>query len=83
MPHRDLHLQRVSTVPEVLRDKHSSLLANKQCRAVSIAPDVVRADGQVGAFETLDAVDVEAFVQDTVFDDRVAFAGGHRACAET
>lgn len=83
MPHRHLHLQRVATVPEVLRDQHSRLLANQQRRAVSVAADVVGADGQVGAFEAFDAVHVEAFVQDAVFDDGVAFAGGHGARAET
>lgn len=82
MQHRHLHLQRLPTVPEVLRDDHGGFLADQQSRAVGVAADVVGADGQVGTFETGDAVYVEAGVQDAVFDDRVAFAGGHGAGAE-
>lgn len=83
MQHRHLHLQRVSTIPKVLSDNHGGFLANQQSRAVSVAADVVRADGQVGAFEALDAVHVQARIEDAVFDDGVAFAGGHGAGAET
>ncbi len=83
MPHRHLHLQRITTIPQILRDEHSSLLANKQCGTIRVAADIVRANGQIGAFETGDAVDVEAGVEDAVFYYRVAFFGGHAAGAET
>ena len=62
VPYRHLHLQSVSTVPEVLGDKHGGFFANQQSRTVSVAADVVGTDGQVGAFETFDAVHVEARV---------------------
>ena len=83
MPHRDLHIQRTTTIPQILRHQHSGLLTDQERRTVGIAAHVVRADTQVGAFEALDAVYVEAFVQDAVFDDAVAGAGRHGACAET
>ena len=82
MPHRNLHLERIATIPQILRNKHSRLLADKQRRAISVAAHIIRADGQIGAFKTFDAVDVEALVEDAVFDDGVALAGGHGAGAE-
>lgn len=83
MPHRHLHLQRITTVSQILRDEHSSLLSNKQRGAIRIATDIVWADGQIGAFETGDAVDVQAGVKDAVFHYRIAFFGCHAAGAET
>ena len=83
MPHRNLHLKRITTIPQILRNKHSRFLPNEQGSAISITADVVGTDGQIGAFEAFDAVDVEAFVEDAVFDDGVALAGGHGAGAET
>lgn len=83
MPNRHLHLQRITTIPQILGYKHSRLLANQERRAISVAADIIRADGQVSDFEALDAMDVEARVEDTVLDDAVAFFGCHAAGAET
>ena len=83
MPHRNLHLEGIPTIPQILRHQHGGLLTDQQGGAISVAADVVGADGEVGAFEVRDAVDVEAVVQDAVLDDGVAVAGGHGAGAET
>jgi hypothetical protein len=78
----NLHIQRLARVSEILARQHGALLANQQRSAVRVAADVVRADGQVRDLEALDAVDVEALVEDAVFDNRVAVARGHGARAE-
>jgi hypothetical protein len=79
---RHLHVQRLTTVAQILTRQDSALLTNKQCSAVRVAAHVVWADGQVSDLEALDAVHVETLVKDTVFDDGVAFAWGHGARAE-
>lgn len=82
MIRRHLHIQRPPRVPEILCRQHSALLADKQRRAVRVAADVIRADGQIRDFQPLDAVHVEALVEDAVLDDRVALAGRHGARAQ-
>lgn len=79
---RHLHIQRRARVPEILTRQDGTLLANQQGGAVRVAADIVGADGKVGNLEALDAVDVEALVEDAVLDDGVAFARGHGAGAE-
>lgn len=44
-----------------------------------VAADVVRADGQIGNLEMLDAVHVKALVQDTVLHDAVTILRRHGA----
>lgn len=83
VPDRHLHLQRIATIAWILCNKHSRLFADQQRSATSIATDVIRADRQVSALEALDAMDVEARVEDAVFDDGVALFRRHTACAET
>lgn len=83
MPNGHLHLERIPTIPQILRDEHSRLLTNEQRRAVSVATHIVGADRQVSALETLDAMDVEARIEDTVFDDAIALTGSHAACTQT
>jgi len=79
MPRRHLHLERLATIPQILCHEHCRLLANQQSGAVRVAADVVGADGEVGALEAFDAVHVETLIENAVFDDAVAFAGGHGA----
>lgn len=79
---RHLHVKSGATVSKILARKHSALLANEERSAVSVAADVVGADGQISNLEALDAVDVEALVEHTVLDDGVAVPGGHGARAE-
>ena len=62
MPHRDLHIQRATTIPQILRDQHGRLLADQERRAVGVAAHVVRADTQIRTLESLDSVHVEALV---------------------
>lgn len=78
------HLQGTAAVAQVLGGEDGALLADEQGGGVGVAADVVGADGQVGDLEALDAVHVEALVEDTVLDDRVALAGSHGAgsCVE-
>ena len=83
VPNRNLHLERMATIPQILRHQHGRLLTDKQRGAISVAADIIRTDGEVCAFEVLDAVDVEAGVEDAVVDYGVAVAGGHGAGAET
>lgn len=73
------HLQGAAAVAQVLGGEDGALLADEQSGGVGVAADVVGADGQVGDLEALDAVHVEALVEDTVLDDRVALAGSHGA----
>jgi hypothetical protein len=79
---RHLHIQSRTTISKILTCQHGALLANQQRSAVRVAAHVVGTDGQVSDLEALNAVDVEAFVQDTVLDDGVAFAGSHGAGSE-
>lgn len=78
----NLHLQCSTRVSEVFRNQHGSLLANEQSSRVCVAANVVGADGQIGNLEALDAVDVEALVENTVLDNRVALPRRHRASSE-
>ena len=52
-----------------------------RCRT-GVASDVVGADRKIGNLEVLDAMDVQALVQDTVLDDAVALLRSHRACLQ-
>jgi hypothetical protein len=77
-----LHIQSRTTVSKILTRQHGALLANQQRSAVRVAANIVGTDGQVSDLETLDAVDVEALIQDAVLDDGVAFARSHGTCSE-
>lgn len=83
MPDGHLHLQRVTTVAKALRNEHSRLFANQESGAISVAADVIRADRQVSTLKALDAMDVEAWIKDTMLDNGVALFGCHVAGAET
>jgi hypothetical protein len=48
----------------------------------SVTPNIVRTDTQVRDLEVLDAMDIQALVEDTVLDDVVALAGRHAACSQ-
>lgn len=45
----------------------------------SVASNIIRTDGQVGDLEVLDAVHIEALIEDTVLDDTVALLRSHGA----
>jgi hypothetical protein len=79
---RHLHIQSRTTVSKILTRQHGALLANQQRSTVRVAAHVVGANGQVSDLEALDAMDVEAVVEDAVLDDGVTFAGSHGACSE-
>ncbi len=83
VPDGHLHLQCVTTVAKILRNEHSRLFAKQESSAISVAADVIRADRQVSTLKALDAMDVEAWVKDTVFDNGVTLFGCHAAGAET
>ena len=83
MPHRNLHIQRTATVPQIFCHQHRRLFANHECGAVGVAADVIGTDTQVGALEPLNAVYVEALVEDAMFDDAITVTRGHGAGAET
>jgi hypothetical protein len=76
---RDLHLKSLTRVSEVLSNKHSTLLTNEQSSRVRVATHVVGADGKISNLESLDAMDVESLVEDTVLDDAVTLLGSHGA----
>lgn len=76
------HVESVARVAEILSHEHGGLLANEEGGRVGVAADVVRADGEVGDLETLDAVDVESLVEHAVLDDAVALPGRHGAGSE-
>ena len=79
---RNLHVESAATVSQVFGRQHRALLTDEQRSAVSVAADVVGADGQIGDLQALDAVDVETLVEYTVLDDAVALLGRHGARAE-
>ena len=83
MPDGHLHLQRITTVAKILRNEHRRLFINQESSAISVATDVIRADRQLRTLQTLDAMDVEAWIKDAVLDNGVAFLGCHAAGAET
>lgn len=66
---RNSHIQRTSTISEILGSQDSALLTNQERSRVRVAADIVGTDGQVGDLEVRGAVHVQAFVDDTVFDD--------------
>jgi hypothetical protein len=68
-------LKNVSTI--IKRDPRALNL-----RGVSVTADIVRAERQVRNLQALDAVDVKALVEHTVFDDTVTLLRGHGARAE-
>jgi hypothetical protein len=82
MIRRDLHVERLTFITQILGRQHGALLADEQRSRVRVAADVVRADGQVGNLEASYAVHVEALVEHAVAYDGVAFARRHRAGAE-
>ena len=51
-------------------------------RRICVTAHIVRANGQVRNLQALDAVDVKALVEHTVFDDAVTLLGSHGARAE-
>ena len=75
MPDKHFHLQCVTTVTKIFGDEHSRLSANQKSNAISVTVDVIRADRQVRTLETLDTMDVEAWIKDTVLKNRVALFG--------
>ena len=79
---RDLHVESGARVAQVFAHEDSALLADEKSGRVGIAADVIRADGQIGDLEVLGTVDVEALVEHTVLDDRVALLGRHAAGSE-
>ena len=79
---RNAHVQSAAAVAQVFGSEHGTLLANQECSTIGVTSDIVRADGQIGDLQALDAVHVEALVQNTVLDDAVTLLGGHRARAE-
>ena len=42
-----------------------------------VASDIIRADTEIGNLEALDAMHVQALVNDTVLDDAVTLPRGH------
>ena len=84
MPNRHLHLQRITTISQILRNKHSRLLANQERSAVKkLQPTLSGQTDKSAQFEAFDGVDVEAGVEDAMLDDGVAFFGCYAADAET
>lgn len=81
MVFRHTHVESATSVAQVLGGQDGALLADEQRGAVGVAADVVGADGQVGDLEVLDAVHVEALVENTVLDDAVALLWCHGASA--
>lgn len=79
---RHFHVESAATVAQVFGCQHGALLTNEQRSAVGVAADVVRTDGQIGNLQALDAVDIEALVEDAVLDDAVALLGSHGARAQ-
>lgn len=79
---RHLHIERRSRIPKILSRKHRALLANKQCSTICIAVHIIRADRQIRDLEALDAMHVEALVNNAVLDDGVSVARGDGARAE-
>jgi len=78
----NLHLQTLTTIPQILGNENGALLTDEEGGRVRVAADVVGADAQIRDLEALDAVDVEPLVEDAVLDDAVALARGHAAGAK-
>ena len=76
---RHLHLQRSSTVAEILSSKHSTLLTDQQSCAESVAANVVWADTQIRDLQALNTVDIQTLVKHTMLHDIVALPWCHRA----
>jgi hypothetical protein len=79
---RYLHIEGRSLIPQIFGRQYSAFLPDEQRGGVSVASDIVRTNTQISDLEALYAVNVEAFVEDAVFDDGVSFAGCHGTCAE-
>ena len=79
---RHPHLERITTIAQILGAEHRTLLTDQQGRAESVAAHIVGADGEIRDLEVLDAMDVESLVKDTVLDNIVAFAWCHAASAQ-
>ena len=62
---------------QLLRDDHGRLLSDDQRGRVSVRSDIGRADGQICNFESLDAIHIEARI-----DNAALFARFHRASPE-
>lgn len=50
---------------------------------ICVATHIIRTDGQVSNLQTLDTVDIESFIQDSMLDNRISFLGSHRTGSET
>lgn len=66
---RDLHVEGRARVAEILASEDGALLTDEQRGGVSVAADVVGADGQIGDLEILGAVHIQALVEHTVLDN--------------
>lgn len=77
MIRRNLHIQTLPTVPQILRNKHSSLLPDQKRSAIRIAPYIIRADTQIRNLQSLDTVNVQPLIENTMFNDRIPFSGSH------
>jgi hypothetical protein len=62
---------------QLLRNNNGSLLPDDQRSRVRVRADVSRADGQIGNFESMNAIHVQVRIDDTTFLARL-----HRASAE-
>lgn len=82
LPSRDLHLQRLPTISQILRHKHRGLLSDQQRRTISVAPYVIGADTQVRTLQAFHTMNVQSLIKHSMLHNRVAFAGRHGACAE-
>ena len=71
------HLSDDALDAQLLRDNHRRLLSNDQRSRVRICCNVSRANRQIRNFESLDAIDVQARV-----DDAASLSRFHRASAE-
>jgi len=64
---------------EIFRGQHGALLPNQQCGGIRVATDIVRTDRQIGNLETLDTMDIQAFVENAMLDDAIALPWAHGA----
>lgn len=62
---------------KIFRSENSALLTDQQSSAVSVAADIVRADGEISDLQAFDAVDIQTLVDDAMLNDAVAVLGTH------
>ena len=60
---------------------HNDRWGRSRTYAEGVATNVVWADGKVRDLEVLHPVHIQTFIQNTMFDDRIAFFGRHAARA--